>query len=203
MKTTMKFIYMALAMAAAACMAADAPGYTCVLRVGGASAEQSVSKDGAKKGGGRRTKTSVKTKTTSCSLTWPVRVTVTGKTPPPAGSVKLKCYFMGTTNGRPALLGERTVPVDLDEKGVFKTDVESPTEKLVHTTTTKKTRSGSRRNRNRSTSVKSETTGSRVTGCIIQLIVKGKVERSYSSNPVWSKAAKTTPLSEADILGTK
>lgn len=210
----MKHIHiMAAAVAATFCMAAlspsaaaEAPGYSCALRVGTSSADQSTTKDGGStKKSSRNTKSSVKTKTTSRSVTWPVTVSITGKEPPPADSVKLKCYFMGTTNGRPALLGERTVPVALDEKGLFKTEVTSPSEKLVHTTT--RTNSRGRRNhgggRNRSASVKTETTGSRVTGCIIQLIVKGKVERAYSSNPNWNKAAKNPSLTEAEILGAK
>lgn len=204
----------AVAVAAAFCLAALSPsaayeahGYSCALRVGTSSADQSTTKDGGTttKKTGRNTRSSVKTKTTSRSLTWPVTVLITGKTPPPADSVKLKCYFMGTTNGRPALLGERTVPVALDEKGQFKTEVTSPSEKLVQTTT--RTNSRGRRNygggRNRSSSLKTETTGSRVTGCIIQLIVNGKIERAYSSNPNWSKAAKNPSLTEDEILGKK
>ena len=204
---------MAAAVAATFCMAASSPSaaaeaaeYSCALRVGTASADQSTTKDGGTtKKSGRNKKTSVKTKTTSRSLTWPVTVSITGKSRPPADSVKLKCYFMGTTNGRPALLGEKTVSVDLDEKGLFKTEVTSPSEKLVHTTT--RTNSRGRRNygggRNRSSSLKTETTGSRVTGCIIQLVVKGKVERAYTSNSNWSKAARNPSLTESDILGTK
>lgn len=205
---------MAAAVVATFCMAASSPsaaaeahGYSCALRVGTSSADQSTTKDGGitTKKTGRNTRSSVKTKTTSRSLTWPVTVLITGKTPPPADSVKLKCYFMGTTNGRPALLGERTVPVTLDEKGQFKTEVTSPSEKLVQTTT--RTNSRGRRNygggRNRSSSLKTETTGSRVTGCIIQLIVNGKVKRAYSSNPNWSKAAKNPSLTEDEILGKK
>lgn len=206
----------AVAVAAAFCLAALSPspsaaaeahGYSCALRVGTSSAEQSTTKDGGtSKRTGRNTRSSVKTKTTSRSLTWPVTVLITGKTPPPADSVKLKCYFMGTTNGRPALLGERTVPVALDEKGQFKTEVTSPSEKLVQTTTRTNSRSRGRGHgsgRGRSSSVKTETTGSRVTGCIIQLIVNGKVERAYSSNPNWSKAAKNPSLTEDEILGKK
>ena len=46
----------------------------------------------------------------------------------------------------------------------------------------------------------SETSGSRVTGCIIQLMVNGKVEKAYASNPGWSRLAKTNPLPVSEVL---
>ena len=203
MKKLIKTI-LAAAMCAAtfAASAAGEPEYMCSLRVGNSTAEQSSKEgSGAKKSNGRRTKTSVTTKTTSRSLSWPVTVSFNVKSLPPAGSVKLTCHFIGTTDGRPCFLGEKTIPVTLDEKGVFKTEVKSPTEKLVRTKTFTSTRGRGRgRNRGGSTSVKSETTGSRVTGCIMQLTVNGKVEKAFASNSKWSSFAKKSPLPEADIL---
>ena len=49
-------------------------------------------------------------------------------------------------------------------------------------------------------SAKSETTGSRVTGCIIQLMVNDTVEKAFASNSQWSSLAKKSPLPESDIL---
>lgn len=195
----LKTLAMLLCAATFAAAAAEEPCYISSLRVDNSTAKQSSSESsGGHKSGGRRTRTSVKTKTTSRSLSWPVTVSFTGKSLPDAGSVKLKCYFVGTTDGRTAMLGEKTVPVTLDERGVFKTVVTSPTEKLVR----KKTVTTTRRTRRRGggTSVQSETTGSRVTGCIIQLMVKDTVEKSFASNPKWSKAAKTSPLPETEII---
>lgn len=185
-----------------AASAAGEPEYMCSLNVGSSTAEQSSSEgNGAKKSGGRYTRTSVKTKTTSRSLSWPVKVSFSGKSLPAAGSVKLVCHFIGTTDGRPKFLGEKTIPVTLDEKGVFKTEVTSPTEKLVRTKTFTSTRGRGRgRRRGGSSSVKSETTGSRVTGCIIQLMVNGTVEKAFASNSKWSSYAKKSPLPEDDIL---
>ena len=188
--------------------AADS-SYSCSLHVGSYAAEQSTSKGESKGSGGHHTKTSVKTKTTNRSVSWPVSVLFTGKSLPAAGSVKLECHFIGTTDGRADFLGETTIPVELNEKGMFKTEVTSPTVRLVRKTTTT-TRGGGRRDRRRgdrrvgrSTSVKSETMGSRVTGCIIQLMVNGKVEKSFASNSAWSKFAKMSPLPEAEILKIK
>ena len=198
-KLTKILLAAAVCAATFAASAAGEPEYMCSLRVGNQTAEQSTSEgSGAKKSGGRYTRTSVKTKTTSRSLSWPVTVSFTGKSLPEAGSVKLKCYFIGTTDGKKAMLGDKTIPVTLDEKGVFKTVVTSPTEKLVR----KKTITTTRRTRHRggNSSAKSETTGSRVTGCIIQLMVKDSVEKSFASDPRWSKAAKSSPLPESEII---
>ena len=195
----LKTLAMLLCAATFAASAAEGPGYISSLRVGNSTAEQSSSEGGGAKRGGRRTRTSVKTKTTSRSLSWPVTVSFTGKSLPAAGSVKLVCYFIGTTDGKLKMLGDKTIPVTLDEKGVFKTEVTSPTEKLVRTKTITSTR-GRRRRGGGGTSVKSETTGSRVTGCIIQLTVNGTVEKAFASNSKWSSYAKKSPLPEDDIL---
>ena len=179
--------------------AADDPGYICTLRVGNSTADQFVSESkGAKKSGGRRTKKTVTTKTTSTSLSWPVTVSIHGKSLPASGSVMLECYFIGMTDGRTEILEERTIPVGIDEKGVFKTEVTSPTVKIVRTKTITKTRA--RRRRGGSVSVKSETSGTRVTGCIIQLMVNYKVESAFSSDSRWSRFAKKYPLPVDEIL---
>jgi len=47
---------------------------------------------------------------------------------------------------------------------------------------------------------KSVKTKSRVTGCIIQLVVKGKVEKSYASNSGWSKPARSDPVQVGEVL---
>ena len=195
----LKTVVLLLCAATFATSDAEEHGYISSLHVDNSTAKQSTSESkGSKKSGGRRTRTSVQTKTTSRSLSWPVTVSFTGKSLPEAGSVKLKCYFIGTTDGKKAMLGDKMIPVTLDEKGVFKTVVTSPTETLVR----KKTITTTRRTRYRggNSSAKSETTGSRVTGCIIQLMVKDSVEKSFASDPRWSKAAKSSPLPESEII---
>ena len=187
-----------------AAAAADGPGYTCSMRVGNSSTDETVSKGGAKKSKTAHAAKSVKTKTTKSSMSWPVSVSLRGDKIP-TDSIKLKCYFFGVTNGEQELLGEKTLSVELDEKGNYKTEVESPTEKLVQkTTTTTKVKhvakGGHVVKKTGPTSTKSVTTGTRVTGCIIQLVVKGKVEKSYASNSGWAKFAKTDPVSIPDVL---
>ena len=97
----------AAAAVAAAAVAADGPAYTFSMRVGNSQAEQSVSKGGGKKSKGGSTKT----KTTERSLSWPVSVSVHGASRPSEDAVKLMCYFIGTTDGSPAMLGEQKVDV--------------------------------------------------------------------------------------------
>ena len=184
--------------------AADGSGYTCSMRVGNPAADETVSKGGTKKSKTAHAAKSVKTKTTKRSMSWPVSVSVRGDNIP-SDNITLKCYFFGVTNGEQELLGEKTLSVELDDKGNYKMDIESPAEKLVQKTiTTTKVkqvaRGGHIAKKAGPSSTKSVTTGSRVTGCIIQLVVKGKVEKSYASNPGWSKLAKVDPVQVGEVL---
>lgn len=182
--------------------------YTFSMHVGNSTAEQTISKGSGESSRSGTTAKSSKTKTVTRSVSWPVSVSIRGEPLPSSGSVKLRCYFFGTTNGKPTLLGEEKLDVTLDEKGNFKTNVSSPAEKLVHTTTKTQTGVGNRRNwwarrhhgRSTTANTKSTTTGTRVTGCIIQLVVNGKVERAYASNPGWSRFAKSDPVPTDEIL---
>lgn len=53
---------------------------------------------------------------------------------------------------------------------------------------------------NVSTNTRTSTSGTRVTGCIIQLVVKGKVEGSFASNSRWSRLAKEDPVDTEEVL---
>ena len=182
--------------------------YTCSMRVDKSSTTQKTTNGGGKSSKGGAKSKSSKSKTVTSIVSWPVTVSLRGKHLPAADAVKLKCYFIGVTDGKPTMLQESSVDVALDEKGNFKTDVSSPEAKLVHTTTTTTTggnghgRSGRGRGRSGGTSknLKTSTSGTRVTGCIIQLLVNGKVEKSYSSNPGWSKFAKVDPIQQEEVL---
>lgn len=182
--------------------------YTCSMRVDKSSTTQKTTNGGGKSSKGGAKSKSSKSKTVTSIVSWPVTVSLRGKHLPAADAVKLKCYFIGVTDGKPTMLQESSVDVALDEKGNFKTDVSSPEAKLVHTTTTTTTggnghgRSGRGRGRSGGTSksLKTSTSGTRVTGCIIQLLVNGKVEKSYASNPGWSKFAKVDPIQQEEVL---
>ena len=202
----MKLIVMMAAVLAALTSVCAADGYSCSLRVGNSTATQTVSKGGEKTSRSWNSSQSSKSKTVSRAVTWPVSGSIRGEPLPSSDDVKLRCYFIGTTNGKSAMLGEETKDIVLDEKGNFKLDVTSPSEKLVHTTTTTKSGGrvrwwgGHRRTSGGSTSTKSSTSGSRVTGCIMQLTIKGKVAKAYASHPGWSTYAKADPLPEEEIL---
>lgn len=194
-----KILIFAVALMTAVCGLADG-GYTLSLRVENGQTESSTAKSGGK-GGGRGSST--QTKTTTASMKWPVTVSCQGKDRP--SKLKLKVYYIGTSNGDPEVLKEAEVDVTLNEKGSFKTELESPNAKLVKVTT--RTNSGGRGGRGGrgrrgggSSSTKTKTTGERVTGCIIQLMDGDKVAKSYASNPAWAPYAKKSPLPEEEVL---
>ena len=189
----MKRLSIIAAVAFAVFSGVAAEPYTCSMRVGNSSTTQKTINGGGKSGKGS------KTKTVTSIVSWPVSVSLRGKNLPAEDAVKLKCYFIGLTDGSPTMLQESSVDVSLDEKGNFKTEISSPEAKLVHTTITTGNRGGGR-GRNSSTSTKTTTSGTRVTGCIIQLVVNGKVAKSYASKPGWSKLAKVDPLQQEEVL---
>ena len=176
--------------------------YVCSMHVGNALSEQQTSNSShrAKKRGG----SSSKTKSVTRAVSWPVTVSVSGKTPPPENAIKLKCYFIGETNGQPTILGEKKLDVHLDENGNMKTVVSSPAETIEYTTPTSRTRGrrgrGGGSRRNVSTNTRTSKSGTRVTGCIIQLMVNGIVERSFASNPGWRNFAKSDPIPREEVL---
>lgn len=206
----MKRLCIAAAVAFAVFSGVAEEPYTCSMRVDNSSTTQKTTNGGGKSSKSGSKNKSSKSKTVTSVVSWPVTVSLRGKNLPAADAVKLKCYFIGVTDGKPTMLQESSVDVSLDEKGNFKTEVTSPETKLVHTTTTTTTggnngrgRSGGRgrgRNGNTSKSLKTSTSGTRVTGCIIQLIVNGKVEKSYASNSGWSKFAKVDPIQQEEVL---
>ena len=205
MKKTIVIIVAALAVFLG--RAEEKKGYTCSMHVGNSTSQQSTAKGGEKTiTSGTTTKTS-KSKIVTRIVTWPVSGSVRGETPPSADAVKLKCYFFGTTDGKLELMEEKDMDVVLAEKGSFKTEATAPDEKIVHTTTTTRTGGGrtwwGRRRGGGSASTKSTTSGTRIAGCIIQLMVNGKVERYYASNTQWSRFAKTDPLPTDEILKTR
>ena len=171
---------------------AETDGYVCSLKVGNADATQRT-QEKAKKS--RRTSVEVKTRTKIVS--WPVTVTFTGTAP--TEKMKLVCTYVGTDDGKPDILATQKIDVELDEKGAFKTDVVSPEAKLVEVTKKKQ----ARKRRGGASSTKSEQSGTRITGCIIQLLVGDEVVKSFVSKPSWSKLARQHPLDEAAVLKLK
>ena len=176
-------ILVAAAVFAGTVFAAGNP-YTCSMRVGNPKTE---SKSSDSDSGGKRS--SVQKTTMRRRMTWPVKVSFRGKEFP--SDVKLQYVCVGNTDGTVAVLDRKSIKVALDEKGDFIIDIASPDAVLVKT----KKRTGGRRGR-----VVSETKGSRIVGCVVQLLVNGEVVRSFASKPTWAKCARKTPLPEDEIL---
>ena len=173
------------------------------MRVDNSSTTQKTTNGGGKSSKSGSKNKSSKSKTVTSVVSWPVTVSLRGKSLPAADAVKLKCYFIGVTDGKPTMLQESSVDVSLDEKGNFKHDLVSPQAALVKTTT--RTQSGGGRGRRGgrgggSVSTKTKTTGERVTGCIVQLLDGATVAKSFATNPNWTKLAKTSPLPEDEVL---
>lgn len=198
MKKNVFWLCIALALAGFSALAED-KGYNCFLHVGSSSSDQKTSDD-HKRGNGR---SGSKSRTVATVVSWPVKVSLRGKSLPSPNAVKLKYCIIGETDGRSVIMEEKKLSVSLDAHGDYKTVISSPTAKIVHTTTVSRTRNGGRRNgnrRNRSTNVKTSSSGTRVTGCIVQLVVNGEVERCYASDFRWRKLAKINPLPLEDVL---
>ena len=171
-------------LAASAVLAAD-PGYTCSMKVGNPKNDSKV--ENPKEKGGNRGRSSTRTKTMKQKLTWPVTVSFRGKGVPNDG-MKLKCFAVGTTDDKPAMLNEQEIEIKLDEKGDFKYEYAPPEMKQTKT----KKQSG----KSSTTTVK----GDRISGCIIQLLVGDEVKRSFATKSTWAKLAAKNPLPEDEIL---
>lgn len=178
------------AVAVAGTLFAAEKTYTCSMKVGNPKII-SKTEETASAGGGDFQEP---TKMTRRKMTWPVTVSFRGKEYPTSG-IKLNCVYFGMTDGQTTVLGRQPADVTLDEKGDFKIEMTSP-DAVMPTT---KARGGFARN-GRPISGGSEVKGTRISGCVIQLLVGDAVVRSYASRPTWAKLARKNPLPEEDIL---
>ena len=124
-------------------------------------------------------------------MIWPVTVSFQGKDFP--SDARLRFTYIGTKDGAPAILGKDDIDVALDKNGIFKKDVASPEAVMVKT---RKSTGGGKKGGGTT----SETTGERLAGCVVQLIIGDEVVRSYATKPPWAKLAKKNPLPEEEIL---
>ena len=162
--------------------------YSCSLKVENPKVQSSKSTTGGKAKGNGRSNTEIET--TTRTMHCETKVSFRGKEIPTG--IKLNYFFTGRTDeGVVTSLGRKSVDVKLDEKGEFKTDIVSG----PAVWTEKKTKSRGRRGGTRS-----EGSGTRIGGCVIQLLVGDKVERVYTSKPAWKKLAEKYPLPEAEIM---
>lgn len=194
MKRTIKMISIALCALALSSAAADGT-YALSLLVGKGQTDSDTVQRGTtgKKRGG------VKTETITSSTTWPVSVTCLGTGRP--SKLTLVVYYIGTHNSAPIILKQDQIDVALDDNGNFKRDLVSPQLDLTKTAVRKRVGNGrNRRRRGKASNLKTESSGERVTGCIVQLLDNGTLVRSFASNPSWAKAARLSPLPEEEVL---
>ena len=156
---------------------------TCSLSVSPLKADSAVKKsDGGSKGRG----SSSSTTTFERNLKYKAVASFHG--PAPEKPV-MKVWYVGMGNGGKDMIevGKAEHPLELDEKGRATVELVSPTTKMTKKKTT--TQSGGRNSRGGG-GTKSETTGERVTGCVIQVFAGGQLMKSWASDSRWAKAAK-------------
>ena len=136
------------------------------------------------------------TKTIERNLKWLVEVRFREQKPE---KTEVKVYYIGYGDGGKTLkqLGQETKSLTLDKNGRASVEVTSPTTKLRKTRTQQSSSSGGRSSG--FTSVKSTTSGERVSGCVVQLFGDGEILKSYASDSRWASVADDVPFSIAEL----
>ena len=94
-------------------------------------------------------------------------------------------------------IGQETKTLTLDKNGRASVELTSPTTKLRKTRTQQS--SSSRGSSSGFRSVKSTTSGDRVSGCVVQLFGDGELLKSYVSDSRWASVADDVPFSIAEL----
>ena len=162
---------------------------TCSLSVSPLKADSSVKKSG---GGNKGRGSSSTTTTFERNLKYKAVASFHG--PAPEKPV-MKVWYVGMGDGGKEMIevGKAEHPLELDEKGRATVELVSPTTKM--TKVKKTTWSGGRNSRGGGGTTKSETTGERVTGCVIQVFAGDQLMKSWASDSRWAKAAKDPSFS--------
>ena len=180
----MRFAFYLMALVIAGVLSAAEPSYSCSMRLGNPKFEGQVLEPGQKNSRSRNARRRVET--LHRKMICPVAVSFRSKEIPTG--IKLQYVFLGQRDGSTVILDARTLPVTLDERGNFTTELISPVATLSKT-----------KFRNRRSSW-SETTGSRVSGCIVQLYVGEKMVRYGATKPAWANVAKKAPMPDGELL---
>lgn len=117
----------------------------------------------------------------------------------PPEKTELRVYYIGMGDGGKKLkqLGQEQKALTLDKNGRAAVELTSPKATLCKTRSRTSSSSGSRSSG--LVSVKSTTSGERVTGCVIQLFADGELVKSYASDSRWTVAAGKNPFSLAEL----
>lgn len=182
---------MGLAVAGTAVRAAEAKREWSVgMTVEPVNGEHSTSeKSQSKRGGSWRNRTNQRTttKVMSSNKKWIVHVSCAGKEPP--AKAKLEVFFIGyeKLDSKIGIVGQKSYDIDLNPAKKTDVEVTSPT-----MTQTKVTRAS--QNRRRGGSTKSDRSGGRMSGCVVQLVVNGNVEKTYSTQSSWIEGLHNQPF---------
>ena len=136
------------------------------------------------------------TKTIERNLKWLVEVRFREERP---DKTEVKVYYLGYGDGGKMLkqIGQETKTLTLDKNGRASVELTSPTTKLRKTRTQQS--SSSRGSSSGFRSVKSTTSGDRVSGCVVQLFGDGELLKSYVSDSRWASVADDVPFSIAEL----
>ena len=125
-------------------------------------------------------------KTTVRNKKWVAHVSCSGKNVPE--KAKLKVFFIGYTDGKLDVLGEKEYTTNLEVGKRNDIDIVSPDAVMVKTTTTKQSR-------RRGGGATSKTTGERMSGCVIQLSVGEEIVKTYATQSAWISGLHNEPFS--------
>ena len=136
------------------------------------------------------------TKTITRNMKWNCEVRYRGK--PLPDRLELKVFYIGSEakDVKPKILGRETVKLALDEAGKTSVEIESPTVRYTKSRTSGVV-SGGHVSKGRSTA-----SGQRISGCVVQLWEDGKLVKSYASQSVWDRAAKSPDFNDAALTGS-
>lgn len=163
-----KLTFALLCSLVAAVAFADEKPLACSMRVDALKSDSKMTKD--EKGGGTAITRNAK---------YQAKLTFTNGKPEKA---VLKVYFLGVSNGESTIeeLQSESYPVEVDEKGRAVVEIAS------RSFTQKKTKP---RGNGRGKGGDKTVTGSRITGCVVQLYVGEKLMKGWASDGRWSKLA--------------
>ena len=168
------------------------PAWTCYLDVSPLMGETSSSKSGTS----LRTlgTSSSSSKTIKRNMRWRADVRIRGKGRPQKSELRVFYIAYHDDDMKPYIIKKEKHPLKLAAEGKDSIELTSPTTRL-----TKKRTHSSSSSRGGFRSTRSTTTGERIGGCIIQLVVDGKVTRVWTSNPSWEKISWDDPFTEESL----
>lgn len=187
-----------LSVLASSLVLAEGKKIPCSLTVSPRGGDSKTTKSG--RGGSllrsNTTQSNTGTKTIERNLKWLVEVRFREEKP---DKTEVKVYYLGYGDGGKTLtqLGQESKALTLDKNGRASVELTSPTTRLRKTRTRQSSSSGGRSSG--FTSVKSTTSGERVSGCVVQLFGDGELLKSYTSDSRWASVADDVPFSIAEL----